>query len=196
MYQWNFKDNTPVQEGIRINHIFKKPGTYTVELKKGLKNKTSMQVVDTLKIDIMPLSGYSLPHADFVANGKPIVKGFINFTELNNTKIVFEASDSSSMKDSMKYIWDFSDGQSAEGKKINYTYKGKSNSVTAILRVIDANNLMDETYSIIAFKNLTPVTTVIPKTAEQTNSVLKFIWEILNFIIKIKSLKCLISQIK
>lgn len=176
-YQWNFNDNTSVEKGIHVNHRFKMPGTYVIQLQKGAQNQTLMQVVDTLKIDIIPFSDYILPQADFTANGKPIVKKFINFTELNNTQILFEASGSAVKK----YIWDFSDGQSAEGARVDYKYKGKSNSVTTILRVVDNNNLIGETYSIIAFKDLPPNPTTIPDNTKNSNSVIKLLQKIFHF---------------
>ncbi len=178
VYSWNFGDGISA-EGVKVNHIYKTPGTYTVTLSvtdnAGAKNST---------------------HSDqmiVVVNAVPVAVAGPDKIAAENETLLFDASLS---KDSdgfiSEYHWDFGDGNKAKGVKAAHAYQ-KAGRYQVTLTVVDNSGTSSNTASntLSVFVNSRPVAVagedeVITRSEFQfdgTSStdpdgkVLKYFWE-------------------
>lgn len=121
-YEWNFGDGS-TDSGASVNHVYTSPGTYEVTLKvKDNRNLTNSYkaVSKIIKINRPPFS-YAGP--DVIGCPDEI--------------LTFDGSASQDQDGEIKrYVWNFGDGKSAEGAKVQYAYT-KPGNYKATLTVYD-----------------------------------------------------------
>jgi len=124
-YTWDFGDGTVVEAGVRTSHIYTKAGLYTVSLMvdDGKAGKCSTgRDVTVCKINTPP-----------VADAGP------NLVCCEGKAVRFDGSRSYDPDgDELTYYWDFGDGESASGPKVEHTYK-KRGTYKVVLKVDDAS---------------------------------------------------------
>jgi len=109
IYTWDFGDGTPPVNGVRPVHNYAQPGEYTVKLKVQDRSGTFCDE-DT---DIMKV----------IINFPPVANAGDHKLACSGEAIQFDASQSSDVDGSVvKYIWNFGDGESAEGAQVSHTY--------------------------------------------------------------------------
>lgn len=124
-YLWDFGDGTISIEPV-VTHTYVKPGTYTVKLTvrndSGLECDTS-ETIQTVRIN-------SAPQVAFTAST-------IFGKACPDQEITFDASATKDdTQDKLTYHWDFGDGTSLEGVRVNKAYR-KSGHYKVTLRVDD-----------------------------------------------------------
>lgn len=130
-YNWDFGDGTTGQ-GRRINHAYKQPGRYTVRLTvaddSGVSN-ASQFTEQTVRINAPPVPVITMPEI------------------VNTSQVVFDASKSSDADDKIiAYRWDFGDGGTAQGRKVEHVYP-LPGTYTVQLQVTDASGSASATQS-------------------------------------------------
>lgn len=177
-FKWNFGDGSSA-EGVKVNHVYSAPGTYTVTLtvtdNAGAKNSSeSDQMV-------------------VVVNAVPIAVAGADKIAAENETLFFDGSQS---KDSdgfiTEYLWEFGDGNRAKGVKTAHAYK-KAGRYQVTLTVVDnsgtSSNTASNTLTVIV--NSRPVSVagndeVITRSefqfdgtssSDPDGKVLKYFWE-------------------
>lgn len=105
---WDFGDGTPIQEGLTTEHVFQIPGRYAVTLTVQDDSKTSDNVASITRI----IEVNYPPRAD---------AGHDIHTCCQQVR--FDASKSTDPDgDFLRYYWDFGDGTSSQGRRVEHTY--------------------------------------------------------------------------
>lgn len=121
-YLWNFGDGKSA-EGKIVNHTFDKFGNYKVELKIQTDSKGECSTASFSK--------------QIIINAKPTAVAEAPKNANMNQMIEFSGSKSNDPDGKItSYYWDFGDGKTNEGVKINYAYS-KSGKYRVILKVED-----------------------------------------------------------
>ncbi|MFH0913599.1 MAG: PKD domain-containing protein, partial [Candidatus Omnitrophota bacterium] len=121
-YRWDFGDGTTA-EGMGITHVYKKGGDYIVKLtvSDGLGLACSI-ANDTVNVSL---------------NKQPIAVAGPDVVACVGDTVSFDASRSyTEEKANLKYVWDFGDGTTLEGKSVNHVYK-KGGKFEGMLTVDD-----------------------------------------------------------
>ena len=146
-YSWDFGDGDTTT-GKSVTHVYKKSGTYNVTLTAdnwlGLPCSSCQ---DSLIVTL---------------NRKPIANAGPNLVCCIDKVSVFDASGSSDPDgDSLTYIWDFGDGVTAEGVKVEHTYtKIGKYTVTLVVKDDSGKPCDTATSSFIASINDRPVSII------------------------------------
>jgi PKD repeat protein len=120
-FEWNFGDGTTAS-GIKVYHSYPKYGKYIVTLKVKDNSET---VTDT-----------NIDSVEITVNEQPVAK-IVNDQYLNNGYAVFDGSKSYDVDGTItRYIWDFGDGYTDEGKTVSHTYR-TAGAYTVTLQVYD-----------------------------------------------------------
>jgi len=136
-YEWDFGDGTAKANTRTANHIYKSPGSYTVQL--SITDETGATGQNTQVINVTVAE--SSPIADIKTVPGPnkdedFITGTIPF------QVSFDATGSTDPDNNIvDYKWDF-DGDGTDddtGKNVTYVYK-ESGTFNATLTVIDAEN--------------------------------------------------------
>ncbi|MFH1525486.1 MAG: PKD domain-containing protein [Bacteroidota bacterium] len=107
-YKWNFGDGT-FSTNMTTNHIYNRPGVYTV----------SLIVVD----DSQTKNNTANDELIVTVNNPPFADAGPDVLSANDVKIMFDASNSfDSDGEIISYYWDFGDGSSADEKIVNHVY--------------------------------------------------------------------------
>lgn len=135
-YQWNFGDGTTPKVGEKQNYIFKKAGTYNVELT--VTDQTGNK--KTITQEIVAQAPTSVPTA--------VIKAFPDFDKnirviegIAPLEIQFNGSESTDKDENIvNYAWDFDgDGEDDEfGDKVTHIYR-EEGRYEVNLKVIDAD---------------------------------------------------------
>ena len=141
-YSWDFGDGN-TDTGAIVSHSFETPGNFDVALtvEDGAGNTATISS-SVLVNDITPPSvsfNWSYVDADGVTINMAAVEGIpVNF----NAGL---SSDNSGAD--LTYEWDFTDGNTAQGKEVTHTFENVSSSYEVLLMVTDeAGNSNQRTY--------------------------------------------------
>lgn len=135
-YSWDFGDGTATVSGIQVEHIFQTPGTYTTTLtvndgKGGIASVTTPVIVT----EGSGVTTSASPSAQIVATkhtGSKELNGTFTVT-LDGSRSVPSASGATIVQ----YAWNFGDGTTANGAKVQHTYPSLQH-YTATLTVTDS----------------------------------------------------------
>lgn len=148
-FEWNFGDGA-VDSGSVVNHTYVKPGIYEVTLKvKDNRNLTNSfkSISKIIKINHPP---YSYAGPDIIACPDEI--------------LTFDGGLSVDRDGEIKrYVWNFGDGKSAEGIKVQYAYT-KTGNYKATLTVYDNSGTKcgEVTDEALVLVNTKPVAKISP----------------------------------
>ena len=141
-YEWDFGDNSDLQNGKSASHVFDKPGYYTVKLT--VTEDLGQSASETVEVHAIGIS--SVPVAKITtdppySNEDGFLRGILPF------KASFDASTSTDEDDDIvDYQWDFDgDGFSdKEGKRVVYTFE-EAGTYYVDLTVQDTEDQTDTT---------------------------------------------------
>jgi PKD repeat protein len=109
-YRWDFGDGATA-EGKEVSHTYNSTNSYNVKLtvidRKGLENKTSV----TIKIN-----------QDLTTTTPPIAEISGPTQAKVGELLTFDGTRSQSLSPIVRYDWDFGDGVTASGQKVNHNY--------------------------------------------------------------------------
>jgi hypothetical protein len=152
-FVWDFGDGTK-GTGFTNSHSYAKQGSYILTIyadTTGFEKGVEPQLLQSVFFDILPDKNYQTPTAVIKVNGNVIEKdATTNVTQdvfAVNIKhpITFDASDSSARSSKIvKYIWDFGDGEKAEGITVAHTYTKSFDFISPSLRVVDERGFLSE----------------------------------------------------
>ncbi len=109
-YRWDFGDGTVTEAGPRISHTYQKGGEYVVGVSVDDQLGTSCST-DTQSVKVK-------------VNTAPVANAGPNLVCCADTESVFDGSGSYDPDgDTLTYIWDFGDGNTARGAKVTHVYK-------------------------------------------------------------------------
>lgn len=152
---WDYGDGTKGQRRI-TNHLYKKIGSYMLTIYADDGQAPTPQLLETMRLNILPNKDYRLPQAIITINGKqskdPLVD--ILYVDLRD-EIILDSSKSNVISPVSSYIWDFGDGGSASGKKQTHIYKKDLKSIFPVLRIRDKNGFIADAYVQITNKTRT-----------------------------------------
>ena len=156
-FTWDFADGLKGQ-GMTLSHAYTKQGSYVLSLFADDSTTSQPQLLDSVFINVLPSKNYTLPKSQIFVNGKsstdPLAKVLIfDFDKSIN----FDAAGSSG--DGLTYFWDFGDGKSSTGAKIEHTYKKETNIVYPLLRVKDNNGFLSDSFVEVDNREFTNKTT-------------------------------------
>ena len=108
-YLWDLGDGTK-REGVRVTHVYDKPGRYSITLTvdDGVGSACSV-VRDTITADVnkSPLASIKTEDSRICVGDKVVFDGTGSLTEEG---------------ENLKYVWDFGDGKTANGVKVTHVY--------------------------------------------------------------------------
>ncbi len=168
-FRWDFKDGSQTVDGGSVSHVFAKPGTYVIELLAKFEGKTpDFDLVNTIQLDILPDAQYQRPKPVITVNGRVIADKERDAVDIKPmTPVAFDAA--KSQGEITVYQWDFGDGKGSTDKETKHRYARDEYFPVAILRVIDSNNIMVDTYALLNMP------------FEKSNVFLKIWYSILDF---------------
>ncbi len=120
-YLWDFGDGSEVASGVRVTHVYSRPGSYLVTLvvtgPSGVGRATTWIYVDNTP----PVADFTFwPH-------DPVIR----------EEVGFDASPSVDPDgEVVAYYWDFGDGTTGEGRMVSHAYREAADYVVT-LRVVD-----------------------------------------------------------
>ncbi len=122
-YSWDFGDGVTSEGGSKASHTYQKGGTYSVRVTVDDKRQTPCSIDSaTTKVYV---------------NTPPVANAGPNLVCCADEESDFDGSASSDADgDTLKYMWDFGDGDTAEGVKVKHVYK-KGGNYRVVLRVED-----------------------------------------------------------
>ncbi|MBV6511749.1 MAG: hypothetical protein FMNOHCHN_01233 [Ignavibacteriaceae bacterium] len=121
-YLWNFGDNTTSSEAAP-EKVYTKPGTYKVTLK----------VTDDTKVS----SNSTTDELTITINAKPVADAGPDKISAPGESVSFDGGGSKDSDGSVaRYLWNFGDGKSAEGKTVTHVFE-KSGTYLVSLKVFD-----------------------------------------------------------
>jgi hypothetical protein len=122
--------------GTQATHTFTKPGTYKVTLEARFSSAAAYAEAGSVAVNVAPKAGYSLPTAKVEVNPRALVDGF---------EVGFDAKTTHDAEAKIvHYDWDFGDGDKAEGKTVQHTYRSREFVASPYLKVTDSNGLVSE----------------------------------------------------
>lgn len=132
-YLWDFGDGSPVASGAQLSHTFRRAGEYLVTLVVVGPSGTGRATTLIRAFNNPPKASFAVWPKD-------------PFTD---ESVTFDASASSDPDgDPLRYLWDFGDGSSAEGKIVQHTYK-KAGEYVVILTVSDPGGAEDRATTLL-----------------------------------------------
>lgn len=146
-FSWDFGDGT-TGEGTKNTHIYKKPGSYILEVNVSAAGQEP-QLLQTTLIHILPSSDYKLPRASFTVNGwKPSGDPTV---DMLNTKFEeefsFDGSGSSGGDSKITEAkWDFGDGVEGKGLVTKHTYTSQPYAVMPVLRIKTEDGFISDSF--------------------------------------------------
>jgi PKD repeat protein len=122
-YEWDFGDDTPKSDKVRVTHVYEKPGKYTVTLTVNDGSQGNCAVGKTVQevlANTRPIPVIKAPEALVV--GQP---GTFDGSESKDTP-----------GDILTHFWNFGDGKTAQGEVVEHAYE-KGGVYTVKLTVED-----------------------------------------------------------
>lgn len=133
-YTWDFGNGVTKTGGVRETYIYQEGGKYEAKV-----------TVDDGRGS--PCSADS-KMTKIIVNTPPVADAGPNLVCCVGTENIFDASFSKDADgDNLTYAWDFGDGETSEGAKVNHTYN-KSGSYTVMLKVSDGTTVSTDTLSV------------------------------------------------
>jgi large repetitive protein len=108
-YLWDLGDGTK-KEGVRVTHIYDKPGRYSITLtvNDGVGSACSVaRDMITADVNKSPLASIKTKDSRICVGDEVVFDGTSSVTEEG---------------ESLKYVWDFGDGKTASGVKVTHSY--------------------------------------------------------------------------
>lgn len=122
-YHWDFGDGTTAEGGSRASHKYEKSGSYLVVV-----TADNGQGFDCSR---------ATSSTRIKVNGAPVADAGDNLACCTGEQTVFDGSRSSDPDgDTLSYHWDFGDGETGEGARVNHAY-AKSGTYRVVLTVKD-----------------------------------------------------------
>ena len=133
----NFESlNTKYHVGLTTTYSFEKSGSYLIIVEAKSPLDDDYQVIDTVKIDVLPSSPYVLPSA-VVLIGKPA-------NPLKSASLFVSESKTDRSTQIVSSLWDFADEKLIKGMSVEEEFVDMQPSTTRILyhRVMDSNGII------------------------------------------------------
>ncbi len=159
-FLWDFGDGKSAI-GTSMNHVYTKPGSYTLTVKIDSSELPTPQLFQSVLIHILPSDDYVLPKSAIKINGQlpDSVSGMV-YVDLNSP-VQFESVGSVGES----YFWDFGDTTPAVyGQRVSHEYPSKQfpgglSIVSVLLRVTDKQGFISDAYVMMMDKSLVPIVT-------------------------------------
>ncbi len=151
---WDFKDGTPKVSGTKVQHTFKKMGSYVVDLKTD--DGTGPSDLDLVLVNILPDLGYKLPQSIIKIENQTPKDPVTDVLYLQYGKsLTFDGSGSQAGSGKIKsYYWDLGDQTTSTNAKTTHAYKSDLGIMFPLLRVTDQNGFFSDSYVQISNKAL------------------------------------------
>lgn len=151
---WDFGDGTK-GVGFVNSHSYTKPGSYILTIyadTTGFEKGVTPQLLQSVFFDILPDKSYETPTAVILVNGEKIQTDQMTNVQQDvfqidkKSPVTFSANESIVRTGKIvKYIWDFGDGEKAEGKEVTHVYSSELEFIAPSLRLIDEKGFISET---------------------------------------------------
>lgn len=121
-YEWDFGDETPKSQRIKVTHVYAKPGKYTVSLSVNDGSQGNCAIAKTSQ--------------EVVANLRPEAVAEAPEALITGDEGAFDGSKSSDTPgDVLTHHWEFGDGKEADGEVVQHAYqKGGTYNVTLTVK--------------------------------------------------------------
>jgi hypothetical protein len=155
---WDFGDGSPQASGLTNTHTYAKPGSYILSIRGGSTFAVGgqPQVIESVLMNILPSEGYGLPRASFSINGKTISDPVNDpaFSFAPGSSLTFDASASTAPSGHIaEYAWNFGDGTTGSGQRVQHTYPADQPIAAPLLRVKDSSGFIADNYAQISFSS-------------------------------------------
>ena len=129
-WRWNFGDGSGIVQGVKVNHTFTAPGTYTIESDIFDTSSNAWTLFDNAQIHVV---ASALPNPP-VAVAHAVTPSIIG----TNGTITFDAAGSHAVVGTkLSYFWNFGDNTSATGARVTHRFPAPGQGVVALI-VTDA----------------------------------------------------------
>ncbi|MFC4551590.1 MULTISPECIES: PKD domain-containing protein [Halorussus] len=158
-YRWTLGNATAT--GQQVDYSFSEPGTYTVTLRASDDGGNNATVTRTIRVQA---PDETPPTAAFeVGNGTGATG------PVAESSVVFNASASSDDRGIAEYCWEFEDGESATGERVEHAFPSAGNH-TVTLTVVDAAGNRNRTSQVVnvAAPDTTPPTVSLSANPNET----------------------------
>ena len=152
-FLWDFGDGTK-GTGFTNTHTYSKPGSYILTIHadtSAFEKGVTPQLLQSVFFNIRANKSDTTPNAIILVNGEQVTKDpKTNITDdvfdVDQTKpVVFDASTSLTPSKVVSYTWDFGDGKTGKGVKVEHTYTEKFDYLTPSLKIVDEKGFISET---------------------------------------------------
>ncbi|MCB0177045.1 MAG: PKD domain-containing protein [Anaerolineae bacterium] len=140
--QWDFGDGATAGGNLVVNHTYKQPGDYTVQLT--LENDINQNDTTSWSVTIDPATATILPAPTATAQpAQPPVAQINGPTQAEvGETVVFDGGYSQADSPIVSFEWGFGDGQTATGMGVTHVY-GAPGTYNVTLTVTDQNGLSE-----------------------------------------------------
>src|SRR5258708_4370471 len=123
LFYWDFGDGQQ-EEGVSIEHLYTRIGSYILTLRAKDVTSPKPQLLDTVRLDILPNSQYKLPVSIIKVNGQVSSDPIVDIITLSfDLPIHFDARASTAVSSRIvSYIWDLGDSQKAQTPILSHRY--------------------------------------------------------------------------
>jgi hypothetical protein len=143
-YRWIFGDGTKAV-GLENTHTYNKIGSYTVEIYADFSDDSvEPQLIESVQLNILPDKNYKIPQPIIIVNRQDGDK--IAMHNPVRFEVVFHTKPSATIA---SYVWEFGDGKTGKNEMEIHTYDGEQYLAAPVVRVVDANGFVGDSYKII-----------------------------------------------
>lgn len=147
IFMWEFGDGQKAS-GFSVQHVYSSKGSYLIKLFVNDGTSAKNQLLESVLVHALPNKNYQLPQSIILIDGRKSSDPLTDtFTFLFGKEITFDGSSSENGSSKIKlYYWDFGDGQTSKNKTVTHTYTKDLRMTFPMLRVIDENGLISDSF--------------------------------------------------
>lgn len=155
-FAWELGDGTKGQ-GFKVSHKYAKVGSVILKITADDGTTPSPQLLESVLLNILPDKNYQLPVSSIKVNGASSRDPLTDVLQLKfSDELEFDGT--SSLGKSAKLIswfWDFGDQATSHDPRARHSYAKDLNQVFPLLRVVDENGFITDSFLEIQNSNLT-----------------------------------------
>ncbi len=143
-FSWDFNDGTPKGNGLSLDHIYTKMGSFVLTIFAYDGTTPTPQVIESVMLNILPNKDYQLPKSIIKVNGveSKSITDTLHFKFGQNLHLDGSASTDPESKIT-SYFWDLGDETSSDLENLDHFYPSNGASqIFPVLRIRDANGFI------------------------------------------------------
>jgi hypothetical protein len=146
-FSWEFGDGNK-GSGLAQQHTYEKMGSYILTIYADDGSTPTPQLLQSVMINILPDASYQLPKAVIRANNKQSTDPLVDILKFSlKSQVQFDSSFSQATSGKIVNVrWDFGDKESSDRITVSHLYDTEMSQVFPVLRVVDSNGFIGDTF--------------------------------------------------